>query len=326
MLPLFQKYKLSVISAAFVFAMLIPMELFTKNHIIILGRFIPYGGWIEIVLIAFYAAFLINKMKDPANVPIWRVRSWLLFTIVFFGQLTLGLFGFDKFLMTGKLHLPVPAMILSGPVYRGELSFMTILFLITIILSGPTWCSHLCYFGAMDGYMAKGKTGKKPIKNKFRYKHSVLIFVFGFTILLRLLNVEIMYAAIFGAVFGLIGLFIIFLITKDRKKMVHCVAYCPIGTIVSYLKFVNPFRLKIEDTCTMCAHCIPACKYDALSINDLKLKKPGLTCTLCGDCIQSCHVSSIQYKFFNLKANNARNLYLIISVSLHAIFLALGKI
>ena len=168
MLHPIKKYKLSIVSATIVLGMLVPIELFTKRHIIILGRFVPYGGWIEIVIISFFAGFLINKMKNPANVPVWRLRTWLLFTIVFFGQLCLGLLGFDKFLMSGKLHLPVPAMILSGPIFRGETSFMTILFLSTIIFSGPSWCSHLCYFGAMDAFMAKGKTNKKPVKHKFK--------------------------------------------------------------------------------------------------------------------------------------------------------------
>jgi ferredoxin len=321
-----KRYKLSVISMFLVLTMLVPIEIFTKNHIIILGRFLPYGGWIEIICISFFAGFLINKMKNPVNVPKWRLRSWLLFTIVFFGQLFLGLLGFEKFLISGTLHLPVPAMIVSGPIFRGETSFMTILFLSTIIFSGPAWCSHLCYFGALDAIGSTGRTNKKTIKHKFKYKHSVLIFVIGFTLLLRLFDVDLKYAAIFGASFGLLGLLIILILSRKKKKMIHCVTYCPIGTIVNYLKFVNPFRLKIEDSCTMCAQCIPSCKYDALNIKDLKNKKPGITCTLCGDCIQSCHASSIRYKFFNLSANSARNLYLIISVSLYTIFLALGKI
>ena len=137
---------------------------------------------------------------------------------------------------------------------------------------------------------------------------------------------DIKYAALFGAGFGIVGILIIFIFSRKNKKMMHCVTYCPIGTIVNYLKFVNPFRLKIDDSCTMCAQCIPTCKYDALNLNNLKNKRAGLTCTLCGDCLHSCHASSIRYQFLNLSANTSRNLYLVISVSLYAIFLALGKI
>ena len=326
MLFFFNKYKLSIICFNVVFSILSIVYLKTNNQIIIIERFIPQLVWLEIILVAFYAAFLIHKMKDPKNVPLWRQRSWLFFSVIFFGQLILGLIGFEKFLMTGELHLPVPAMILSGPIFRGEASFMTFLFLSTVILSGPTWCSHLCYFGAVDGILAKGKTSKKPIKNKFKYKHSILILVVGVTISLRLLNVEILYAAIFGAAFGIIGVLVILFLSGKKRKMVHCIVYCPIGTLINYIKYINPFRIKIESSCTMCAHCIPSCKYDALNIADLKNQKPGKTCTLCGDCLASCSVNSIQYRFPGLSSTKARNLYLIISICLHAVFLALAKI
>jgi ferredoxin-type protein NapH len=321
-----KKYKLSVICFVIVLVLLGIVHLKTNNQIIIIERFIKGFAYLEIFVIAFYAAFLIHKMKDPKNVPLWRQRSWFLFSMVFFGQLLLGLVGFEKFLMTGNLHLPVPAMIMSGPIFRGEASFMTILFLSTVILSGPTWCSHLCYFGAVDGMLAKGKTSKRPIKTKFRYKHSILILVIAVTILLRFLNIDIFYASIFGAGFGITGLLIIIFLSKRKRKMIHCAVYCPIGTLISYAKYVNPFRIRIQDNCTMCAHCIPSCKYDALNIMDLKNKKPGNTCTLCGDCLASCSVNSIQYRFLGLSAEKARNLYLIISISLHAVFLALAKI
>ena len=53
--------------------------------------------------------------------------------------------------MTGKLHLPVPALIVAGPVYRGSVGFMLILFLCTILLVGPAWCSHLALHAAFLG-------------------------------------------------------------------------------------------------------------------------------------------------------------------------------
>jgi ferredoxin-type protein NapH len=49
-----------------------------------------------------------------------------------------------------QIKVARPMMILGGPIYRGQLSVMTILFLSTVILTGPAWCSQLCYFGAFD--------------------------------------------------------------------------------------------------------------------------------------------------------------------------------
>ena len=80
------------------------------------------GETISIVLffIGLYGAFLAYKMSDPKNVARWRIISWSIFSIVFFSQLILGILLSDKFLMTGNLHLPVPALILAGPIYRGH--------------------------------------------------------------------------------------------------------------------------------------------------------------------------------------------------------------
>lgn len=76
------------------------------------------------------------------------------------------------FYMGGKLHLPIPAMILSGPLYRAELSFMNILFISTIVLSGPAWCSYLCYFGASDNYSVAAKSRAiKTLKTKSQVYH-----------------------------------------------------------------------------------------------------------------------------------------------------------
>ena len=62
------------------------------------------------------------------------------------------------------------------------------------------------------------------------------------------------------------------------------------------------------------------------NIDNIKNKKPAPTCTLCGDCLSACGSDSIKYKFFGLKPQHARNLYLFISVSLHAMFLCLARI
>jgi ferredoxin-type protein NapH len=50
---------------------------------------------------------------------------------------------------------------------------MTILFLSTVLLSGPAWCSYFCYFGALDNAAAQGRPDRKPIKNKWLWKYSL---------------------------------------------------------------------------------------------------------------------------------------------------------
>ena len=127
--------------------------------------------------------------------------------------------------------------------------------------------------------------------------------------------------------FGVIGLGIILLVSRKEGRMVHCTAYCPIGTIVNLTRFINPFRLSIDkDSCTECMACTSKCKYDALNRKDILSRKPGLTCTLCGDCLSSCHAGSIHYRFPRLSAQGARMLYLLITISLHAATMGLARI
>jgi len=321
-----KQYRLSFIVFLMTFILLAFIQIKLDRPMLLAERFINGGGWVEIFLIASYGAFIVNKMKDPVNVPKWRKITWTAFSIVFFSQLFIGLVGFDKFLMTGKLHLPIPVMILAGPIYRGQLSVMTILFLSTVILTGPAWCSQLCYFGAFDNLASGGKTSKEILKNKSVIKSTVLILVIAIAILMRWLKVDILVSTLIAVAFGLGGISIMILFSLNRKKMVHCVMYCPIGTLVNILKYINPFRLYIDQSCTLCMNCTKFCKYDALNSLDIKNAKPSLTCTLCGDCLAGCHHNSIKYRFLNTRPEQARYLYLIMTITLHATCLALARI
>jgi polyferredoxin len=307
---------------------LVPVQLKVERPMLLLERFVSGGGWIELFFIAGYGALVAYKMQDPARVPAWRKYTWFAFSVVFFSQLSLGLLGHEKFLMTGKLHLPVPMMIVAGPIYRGHASVMTILFLSTVVLSGPAWCSHLCYFGAMDSLAAGAKkTRKGPIYHKWALKTTVLLLVVAGALVMRWFQVSIATATWVALGFGITGLGMILLISRREGRMVHCTAYCPVGTVVNLTRFVNPFRMYIDNqSCTDCMACTRVCKYDALRPSDVAARKPGLTCTLCGDCLASCHAGSLKYRFLKLKPTAARNLFLLITISLHAATLALARI
>lgn len=297
-----------------------------KSPMILIERFFTNSGWLAIVLLSLYAAFLVYKMQDVTQTAKWRKRSWLAFSFVFFGQLILGLLGFENFLMTGKLHFPIPALIISGPIYRMQLSFMTILFLSTVVISGPAWCSQLCYFGSWDYWAASRGKPKRFIKKIWNYKFTFLmIFVFA-ALLLRFFMINISIVIALSAFAGVFGIFIILFFSTRKNKMVHCSTYCPVGSLVNILKHVNPFRMYIDNNCIECMKCVPYCKHNALNPETIRNRKPGLTCTYCGDCLQACESFSIKYRFFNLSPVAARNLWLVLTVSLHAIFMGLARI
>lgn len=320
------KHKLSFIVFILTFSLLALVQLMVENPMILAERFIKGAAWIEITIISLYGAFVTGKMQDPGKAPVWRVITWSIFSAVFFLQLFIGIAGHEKFLMTGKLHLPVPMMILGGPVYRGQVSFMTILFLSTVVLSGPAWCSQLCYFGAIDNLASSGKTSKSPLRRKQAIKYTLLILVISAALILRLFNVTATVTTLIAASFGAAGLAIIMIFSRKRKKMVHCILYCPVGTLVNLFRHVNPFRMYIDQSCTLCMLCTKYCKYDALNEGDIKNRKPGITCTMCGDCLAGCRHDSIKYKFLRLKPDTSRNLYIIITITLHSVFLALARI
>ncbi len=303
------------------------VQIKVANPMLLVERFFPSFGWLEIAILALYAGFLIEKMNDPREQMKWRLRIWLFFSIVFFGQLLLGLSGIERFLMTGKLHLPVPAMIVAGPIFRGNGLFMPILFLTTIFLVGPAWCSHLCYVGAWDNLASNGK--KKPIfLPPWRHwvRIAILIMIVAVAFLLHLFGVSSFYATILGAAFGIIGVGIMVFFSRKKGSMVHCTVYCPIGLLANFLGKINPFRIRIDDTCTECGLCTRVCRYQALSMDDVRNRKPNFNCTLCGDCLGVCHENSLQYKFVQLNPERAKIAFIVLVVSLHAVFLGVARI
>lgn len=321
----FYKLPFSVFLATFILLSIVQLKM-TENPILIAERFVKGLGWVQIFMISLYGSFVAFKMQKPQNVPKWRNLTWSLFSVVFFSQLLLGLLGAEKFLMTGKLHLPIPMMILAGPINRMELSFMTFLFLSTIILTGPAWCSQLCYFGAIDNIASRGKTKISRFKFRYEIKATILVLIIIAALILRWLKVNLLFTTIIAGVFGLLGLVVILLFSRKQKRMVHCTLYCPIGTLVNLLKPINPFRIDIDSSCDLCMKCSTHCKYDALRAENIKNKKPGFNCTYCGDCLTACHHQSIKYRFFKLNPYASRNLYLFLTITLHAVFLALAKI
>jgi NAD-dependent dihydropyrimidine dehydrogenase PreA subunit len=297
------------------------------NPIILLERFFPTLGWIEIFLLALYARWIAEKMLDPFQSAQWRHRIWLFFSIIFFSQLILGLIGFEKFLMTGKLHVPVPAMIVAGPLYRGERFFMLILFISTVILVGPAWCSHLCYIGAWDNWAARqSKCPQQLLPRRRSAQIGLFLSVVLMAILLRIFGVSTAIATILGIIFGIIGIGVMIFWSRKKGLMTHCITYCPIGVLATWLGKINPFRIKIDDTCTECQACHLICRYDSLKIEDIKNRRPGITCTLCGDCIGSCKFNSIEYRFLKIKPETARSIFIVMVVVLHAVFLGVARI
>ncbi len=334
----------SVAAFLLAFGILVPVQLVVDPPGILLERFLVTGGWLEMLGLAVYAAWLSETMMDPAVSALWRRRVWRMFSAVFFGQLVLGLAGFDRFLMTGKLHLPVPAMIVAGPLYRGSGFFMPILFTATVVFVGSAWCSHLCYIGAWDDVAARGfRLGRRTGQGASRrtavgrrpqpmpaWRRTVqtgnLAGVVAISLGMRLAGVPWQAALPVGIAFGVVGVAVMATWSRRKGAMTHCVTYCPIGILSTVMGRINPFRIRLGDGCNECGACAAPCRYDALRAEDIARRKPASSCTLCGDCIGRCRDAQIGYRFPGLDQWQARALFIVLVVSLHSAFLGVARI
>lgn len=315
------------ISFLFTALLLTAVQLAPKFPLLLAERFWPGAGWAQVLLLSLYSALLTREFLVPQRASQLRPVIWLGFSLVFFLQLALGLAGLEKFLMTGKLHLPVPALILAGPIYRGAEFFMPILLLITLLLVGPAWCSHLCYIGAWEDFLSRKADKRAPLpawRNKFRI--FMLVFVISAALLLRHLGISANIALALSLIFASAGIGIMLLISRRNGAMNHCLAYCPIGLIANIFGRMSLFRIKIGDDCSKCQACTKVCKYEALSPQNIADKRPARTCTLCGDCISACHARQINYHLPFASPGFARETFIILIISLHSLFLAVARV
>ncbi len=297
---------------------------------VLLGdRYFPGWGGLQIPLLGLYAVAVGGPMLDPKKAMKIRPRIWALFSMVFFLQLILGLSGLENMLMTGKLHLPVPALITAGPLFRGGGFFMLILLSATILLVGPAWCSHLCYIGAWDDAASRLSNIKADpdFPGKWRWARlGALVLTMGAALAMRLMGVPGGTAALLAAGFGLAGVGVMLAVSRKKGMMAHCTTYCPIGLVNNTMGKISPLRIRLNSECTRCGICSMFCRYGALTAQDIERNMPGPTCTLCGDCLGVCPHKAVEYRFLSLPPATARRLFLVLVVSLHAVFLAVARI
>lgn len=322
-----KSYFLPILSSLIVGLIIIPVYINVKTNgrsMLLLERFVENGGIVEIFLLMIYAFFTTKWMTQ--NQKKARKTAWTIFSIVFFSQLFAGLLFCQQCLMTGKLHLPIPAIIFAGPIYRLQIGFMTILFVSTLIISGPAWCSQLCYFGALDS-VASSRASTSKVKYNKRLRITLFFSFIAFVLLLRILRMNNFYATILGLLFGTIGLFLIVLLSKKLGTMIHCTYYCPIGFIVNLYSIFYPIKVKINNNCDLCFRCTKECKYYAIRLDkDNNMMKIGFNCTNCGDCLDVCHVNAIKYSFYNKQKTQFRNFWIVLTIVLHTVFLAFARI
>jgi polyferredoxin len=316
-----------LISGIFTTGVLLIVHVKVVRPMLLIERFFPGLGWIEIAVLSIYAAFLTFFMVRTGNIGRLRSIYWRAFSLIFFSQLILGLTLSPLFLMSGRLHLPVPALIIAGPLYRGRGIFMLSLFIGTLVIAGPGWCGHLCYIGSWDDIAAKGKERAAQAYPPPKYiRYIILALMIAAPLGFRITRVSNLTATILAAIFGLIGVVIMFVFSYPRGQMIHCTTYCPIGGMAVFLGRINPFRLLVDrTTCNNCGLCTFSCRFGALTDRDLQRGKAGWNCVLCGDCISTCPKKSLRISAGKLEGD-LWPIYASLVVGLHAVFIGLARI
>ncbi|MCC8091554.1 MAG: hypothetical protein LIO61_00075, partial [Akkermansia sp.] len=306
----------------------------------------PFLLWTSIPAAALllHAAAILWRRLGEKNLPVpelarsrgFSVSVLILFLLVFasafFLQFLLGVTVASSLLMTGKLHIPVPFMMISGPVYREEGFFMLALFSVSVLMAGSSWCSHLCYFGVWDCLAAASSRRKgHPVpggKKACDWRWFSLAAAVGIPLLLSVWGVPLGYAL--AAAFA-VALTAPFAWKKSSENGVreYCSRFCPMGLAASLLGRLSPWRMRVSETCTGCMRCASACR-------DLAISRGGgacrisRRCTLCRDCISRCPHGALSLGMagpFSSVPSVRADMYFVTLVSvMHVVFLATARI
>ena len=308
-------------------ALLLPVW-FMNPQLLVLERFIPQGGLAQVMLAALWAVLAAGWLADRHQAPRARMRLWRLFSLVFFGQLVLGLAVESRFLLTGSLHLPVPGLIAAGPIYRGGGWFMLGLFGISTLLVGAAWCSQLCYFGAWDATAAQ-KSKNRPAPPWLPcLRLGVLALTVITALTLRLAGAPTVAALSCGLLLGLLLLPCALLVSRGRGYASYCLGLCPLGLLGRWLGRISPWRIRRIGPCSGCHACIRVCRQGAMTEKTLESGAPSTACHLCRDCAHVCPKQSLAVTWFGRPSSAAwaGSVFTALLAGLHAAFLFMARI
>jgi Pyruvate/2-oxoacid:ferredoxin oxidoreductase delta subunit len=309
-----------------VFGLLNFLRLKSSFPLLLFDRFVFKLGIFQAFLLALYGVYVGERFLRPKEQYRLRPKIWALFSLVFFFQLGLGLWVDGRFLLTGKLHFPIPALIIGGPLYRGGGFFMLGLFLSTLLLVGPAWCSHLCYVGGLDNWGAnlQKRKSKAPLSRKGAWINLALVVLLALMGRYGVLEGQVLFFLV--SIFGLVSLFFIVFWSYQKGKMTHCLGFCPLGLVSVFLGKVNPLRLRINlEKCTGCGICQAKCLYQAIEKWEDKFKINHY-CTNCLACFALCPHRAVELTFGSKPKKGLYKGYIFILVSLHTLFLGLARI
>lgn len=302
-----------------------------KMEFLLLERYVPLLGSVQMFFVAWYAAWISGKLLDPRQSRKVRRFAWALFAVVFFAQFFLGLFGMERMLLTGKLHVPIPGIIIFAPLFRDSFSVMPFIVLVSTLLAGSAWCSMLCYFGPFDALAA----GTKPVRpypaglqTALRWGRVVVLGAGVAAALgLRAAGIGTMAAIASATAFGVVSIVLMAVVSRRYGGMVHCTAFCPMGLVANIAGRLSPWRLRVDkNSCDNCGACEKVCRYSAITPESRGQGKTLLRCSLCRDCVGVCKNSALSVSFPGLSAKTSGTIFAGLICVLHAVFLSVAMV
>ncbi|MDO4840798.1 MAG: 4Fe-4S ferredoxin [Desulfovibrionaceae bacterium] len=322
-------------AGSFLGVILLMQPALRMNPPMLLADRLFYGaGSLQVLIAALVAAFVAGQLLNRETASRTRRRIWLLFSVVFFLQFALMLAGLGFFATTGSLHIPVPGVILAGAVYNQKISFMPCLFLFSVLLAGPAWCSHLCYFGSWDYLASRQKKKPCPHPHPLRWRLLSLVVITVSALLLRMSGVPILYACLGGILLGFLMVPVSLFLSRKKGIPVYCTMICPLGLAACLAGRLSLWRMKTTKNCIQCRACLPSCRYGALNPEQLQKGQAGLSCTLCRECELACKNGGIRIAFVgeNMagaksgKEPWARQLFVAVVSAMQAAFLFMAMV
>ncbi len=300
-------------------------------EMLLLERFFPGLGMAEIFLAAWYGSFTAGLLADRRKSRKARTRLWLFFAGAFIVQFALGLLGVSQMLLTGRLHVPIPAFILYGGVFRESLNAMPFIVLVSTLLLGSAWCSMLCYFGPFDALASQGKA-LQPLPRFLQSalcwgRPAVLAVGIGAAFILKHIGMSTGTAVSLACAYAFLSLLAMAALSRRYGGMMHCTAFCPMGLAVAWLGRLSPWRLRVDSSsCDSCGACEKVCRWRAITPESRAKGKALLRCTLCRDCIGVCHKNALSLRCAGLAPQVSERLFAGVLAALHAIFLACAMV
>lgn len=298
---------------------------------LLLERYWPLGGSLQIFFAAWYAAFVAGKLSDPKQSRKFRPWLWLIFGTVFFAQFALGLLGLERMLLSGGLHAPIPAFIIFAPLFRESLSMMPLIVLAATLLTGSAWCGLLCYFGPFDA-LAAGRGPVRPpspfLSAALRYGRWVVLGLgLAGTLALKAAGISAATAAAIAFFYALASVAVMACWSRRHFAMTHCCTVCPMGLAVNLLGRLSPWRLRVDkELCDDCGACEKVCRYYAITPESRARGGALMRCSLCRDCLGVCRKGALTLRCPGLSPALAGSLFTGLSSVLHAVFLSVAMV